>query len=289
MRPFYFIQLADPQFGMYANLSGKTEQEIAEYRARGNNVLASPKIEGFERETQLFGEAISEANRLRPDFLVTCGDIINDWSSQDQADEAHRIAAGLAPDIPMYWVSGNHDLAIGSLRPTPETLARYREVFGLYYYTFEREDVSFIVLNTTVMHAPDEVPEEWETQVHFLESELSAARMRGSTHIIVLSHHPFFLRSADEDVEGERHIVIPRERRWLVLDLFERYGVSAVFAGHWHRNNYARNGSMLMVASGSVGYPLGDDPSGYRVVRVYEDRIDHDYYGFGRGPTSVRL
>ena len=289
MRPFYFIQLADPQFGLYAALSGKTEKEVAEARARGNNVLASPKIEGFERETQLFGEAISEANRLRPSFVVTCGDIINDWSSQDQADEAHRIAAGLSPDIPMYWVSGNHDLAIDGLRPVPETLARYREVFGSDYYTFEREDVSFIVLNTTVIHTPDEVPGEWETQVHFLEGELSAARTRGSTHIIVLTHHPFFLRSPDEDVEVERPIVIPRERRRVVLDLLERYGASAVFAGHWHRNNYARLGNMLMVASGSVGYPLGADPSGYRVVRVYEDRIDHDYYGFGRGPTSVRL
>ena len=78
-QPFHFIQLADPQFGMYARLSGKTAEEIAEFRARGMNVALAPKIEGHETESRLFREAISEANRLRPDFVITCGDIVNYW------------------------------------------------------------------------------------------------------------------------------------------------------------------------------------------------------------------
>ena len=289
MEPFHFIQLADPQFGMYAHFSGKTEEEIAEYQAAGNNVRKAPKIEGFDRETELFGEAVSEANRLRPDFVVTCGDIVMDWDSQAQADEAHRIAGELNPGIPMNWVSGNHDLGLGGLRPTPETMARYRQVFGPDYYGFQHNGVSFVVINSTVMHAPEEVPGEWEAQLRFLEKELSAAQSRGSAHIVVFSHHPFFLRDPEEEVERERGLVLPLERRRAVLGLLKRYGVSAVFAGHWHRNNYARDGDMLMVATGSVGYPLGDDQSGYRVVRVYEDRIVHDYYGFGHGPESVQL
>ena len=289
MEPFHFIQLADPQFGMYAELSGLTEEEIAENLARGYKVQMAPKIEGFDRETELFEEAVSEANRLRPEFVVTCGDIVNDWDSKAEADEAHRIAAKLEPGIPMYWVSGNHDLGVGGVRPTPETMDRYRQVFGPDYYSFEHNGVSFVVVNSTVMHTPDEVPGEWEAQLRFLEEELSAAQRRGSGHIVVFSHHPFFVRDPEEDVESERGLVLPPERRRVVLGLMEKYEVSAVFAGHWHRNNYARYGEMLMVATGPVGYPLGNDPSGYRVVRVYEDRIAHDYYGFGRGPASIEL
>ncbi len=78
MTPFHFIQLADPQFGMFASLSGKTEEEITEFRRAGLTVRPAPKIEGFERETALFEKAIAEANRLRPDFVVTCGDMADD-------------------------------------------------------------------------------------------------------------------------------------------------------------------------------------------------------------------
>ena len=37
-----------------------------------------------------------------------------------------------------------------------------------------------------------------------------------------------------------------------------------------------------MVTSAAVGYPLGDDPSGFRTVRVYGDRIEHDYHALDR-------
>ena len=295
---FHFIQLADPQFGMYARLSGKTAEEIAEYRAGGMVVAPAPRTEGHETESRLFREAINEANRLRPDFVVVCGDIVQFWDKTELSDEALKIAAELDDGIPMYWVPGNHDLGVYStdpglrvgedfVRPTPETLSHYRDVFGPDYYSFHHKGVTFLVLNTAVMHTPDDVAEEWQAQLRFLERELSAARSAGSTHVIVLAHHPFFLRDAEEEVAEEHHLVIPLERRRVVLDLFRRYGVRAVFAGHWHRNNYAWDGDMEMVASGSVGYPLGEDPSGYRVVRVYEDRIAHDYYAFGAGPESV--
>lgn len=295
---FHFIQLADPQFGMYARLSGKTVEEIAEFRARGMNVAPSARTEGHETESRLFREAINEANRLRPDFVVTCGDIVQFWDKAELSDEALKIAAELDDGIPMYWVPGNHDLGVYStdpglrvgedfVRPTPETLSRYHDVFGPDYYSFQHKGVTFLALNTAVMHTPDDVLEEWGEQLRFLEGELAAAQSAGSTHVIVLTHHPLFLRDPEEEVAEERHLVIPLERRRVVLDLFRRYGVRAVFAGHWHRNNYARDGDMEMVASGSVGYPLGEDPSGYRVVRVYEDRIAHDYYAFGAGPDSV--
>ena len=63
-----------------------------------------------------------------------------------------------------------------------------------------------------------------------------------------------------------------------MIELLQAHRVDAVFAGHMHQNNYARDGGMLMIASGSVGYPLGTDPSGYRMVTVSNDGIDHRYH-----------
>ncbi len=82
---------------------------------------------------------------------------------------------------------------------------------------------------------------------------------------------------------------MPLERREPLLRLLRGADAKAVFAGHWHRNNYSYYGDMQVVVSGPVGYPLSDDPSGYRIVKVYPDRIEHDYYAFGNGPDSVIL
>lgn len=271
---------------MYASLSGRTDEEIEAFRRDGLKVLPAPKIEGFERETALFEKAIGEANRLRPDFVVTCGDMVDDPADRAQVDEVMRIAGMLDPGIPMHWVAGNHDVGGGNEPPTPETLAAYRDAFGPDYYAFQHKGVSFIVLNSKVLHEPEHVASELNAQLAFFESELQAARGRGSRHIIVFSHHPLFLRHPDE---AGQYFALALEQRRVVLDLCRRYGVSHVFAGHWHQNNYAADGGLNVIASAAVGYPLGDDPSGYRVVRVFEDRIEHDYYAFSAGPASVEM
>jgi len=290
VKPFHFIQLADPQIGMFASLSGKTEEEIAEFRRAGLRVLPAPKIEGFERETELFQQAITEANRLRPDFVVMCGDMVDDRTDQAQFDEVLRIADTLDAGIPMYWLPGNHDVGGGTEAPTPETLARYRQVFGPDYYAFQHRGVSFIVMNTAVLHLPEHTGSEMEAQLAFLEMELEAASRRESPHIVVFSHHAFFLRHPDEpDPPIAQRFALTRKQRRVVLQMCRKYGVSHVFAGHWHKNNYAADGGLQVITSAAVGYPLGDDPSGYRVVRVFEDRIEHDYYAFGEGPETVDL
>jgi hypothetical protein len=62
-----------------------------------------------------------------------------------------------------------------------------------------------------------------------------------------------------------------------VVELFRRHGVLATFCGHWHRNHLARDGDMVQVLTGAVGYPLGDDPSGIRVVRLTSAGVEHEY------------
>ena len=81
-------------------------------------------------------------------------------------------------------------------------------------------------------------------------------------------------------------MIIPKERRRVILELLKAHNVVAVFSGHWHRNVYGFDGEFQMVTSGPVGYPLGDDPSGIRIVKVFDDRIEHEYFGFEELPDS---
>jgi 3',5'-cyclic AMP phosphodiesterase CpdA len=280
---FFFIQLADPQFGMYASLSGLDDETLADYRRRGHNVEKTPRITGFARETALYESAIASANRLAPDFVITCGDMINDVDDPAQFDELQRITGKLGSRIPMHWVAGNHD--VGNV-VTAESLSGYRDRFGRDDYFFDHQGTRFVVLNSNIHFDPSQVPHEWERQQEFAEDALNEARRQSADHILVFVHHPPFLLRTDEE---DSSIVVPRAQRRVLLEIFHRHGVSAVFAGHWHRNVYGRDGDLEMVTTGSVGYPLGDDPSGLRVVKVYPDRIDHEYYALDAAPASVQL
>jgi hypothetical protein len=50
-----------------------------------------------------------------------------------------------------------------------------------------------------------------------------------------------------------------------------------VFAGHWHRNHIASDNGLDIVVTSALGYPLGNDPSGYRIVNVNDSTLDHNY------------
>src|ERR1700751_674411 len=117
--PWFFAVISDPQFGMYA------------------------KDSNFAQETANFEFAVANLNRLRPRFIVVCGDLVNRQGDADEIAEYKRILKEVDPSIPVYNVAGNHD--VGNV-PTPESLARYRRNFGEDYYTFSFGDFEGIVL-----------------------------------------------------------------------------------------------------------------------------------------------
>lgn len=265
--PFSFIHLSDPQFGMF--------------QTRGR-----APADGTFPETALYEKAVEAANRLRPAFVVVTGDLVQDPRSKEQHEELMRITNHLIEDVPIYLAPGNCD--VGNT-PTRASLQRYRDKFGDDNYSFDACGSHFVVLNSSVCADPSDVQEEWESIVEFLRRDLERSS-ESAAHTIVFMHHPLFAEDADEpDTPGPEVRVIPRERRMVILDILRRHNVSGVFSGHWHRNAYASDGRMLMVISGPVGFPLGDDPSGIRIVNVYDDRIEHQYYGMYDLPDSVEM
>jgi predicted phosphodiesterase len=100
----------------------------------------------------------------------------------------------------------------------------------------------------------------------------------------VFQHHPWFLKSADEP---DQYYNLPLATRRAYLDLFRESGVSHVFAGHYHRNAFARDGDLEMVTTGPVGKPLGQDSSGFRIVFVDGKRVSHRYFALDSMPVGV--
>ena len=272
-----FVFLADMQLGAYASFSGMSADDVVAYAARGMRVHEGPTVDGFEWDAERYAEAIAAANALRPSFVVMGGDMVDDPASEAQLETVLRITAGLDNAIKMFWVPGNHDIAADTVHPTPHSIEKYREAFGPDYYSFERGDTRYVVMNTVVIDRPEHVPSELEEQLSWLEFEVVRSREQG-LQVILFGHHPLFLQSADEE---DCYWNIPMERRRVLLDLIRRVGIKHAFAGHWHRNSLARAGDFEMVTSGPVGYPLGDDPSGFRIVTVEQNGVRHRYSALG--------
>jgi 3',5'-cyclic AMP phosphodiesterase CpdA len=253
---YFFIQLADTQFGMFT------------------------ADRDFAQETANYEFVVANINRLRPRFVVICGDLINKVGDPAQTAEYLRITAKIDKSIPVHAVPGNHD--VGN-EPTPETLAYYRQHFGPDHYSFVQGSLHGIVLDSGVISAPAKVQSEAAEQEAWLKAELGKARAAGARHTVVFQHHSWFLEKADEPTQ---YFNIPIEQRRLYLDLLKAAGVRYIFAGHYHRNALGRDGDLEMITNGPVGQPLGTDPSGIRIVTVKDSGLEHRYYTLGNIPNQ---
>jgi len=257
--PFFFIQLTDPQFGMFTENTN------------------------FTQETVNFEFAAATVNRLKPAFVIITGDLVHKPGDSEQIAEYRRIAGKIDPSIPVYDVAGNHDV---ENVPTPESIAAYTNRFGPDHYTFRHGGFVGIVLNSSLIHSPQKAMAHLEAQERWLEAELEKARAEKAKHIVVFQHHPWCLSSA---TEKDEYFNIPLERRTRYFALFHKYGVNYAFCGHYHRNALARDGALEIITTGPVGKPLGKDESGIRVAIVRDDRIEHRYYQFGEIPNLIEL
>jgi serine/threonine-protein phosphatase CPPED1 len=257
--PLFFMQLTDPQFGMWTSDAD------------------------FQQETANFAFAVASANRLRPAFVIVTGDLLNKSGDKAQADEYLRIAATLDRSIPLYHVPGNHDLGND---PSAASIAAYVARFGPDHYTFRCGPVLGIVLNSCLIKSPQHATQEAAEQDAWLRTELPQARQAQIPHVIVFQHHPWF---SDTIEEPDAYDNLPLQTRREYLDLLRDSGVTHLFAGHYHANCITRHGSLELVATGAIGKPLRNDVSGLRIVIVRDTGIEHRYYHLGEIPNRIEL
>lgn len=101
-------------------------------------------LTGGEREG-IFDVAIEQLNLLRPELILSVGDLIEggttdraqlerEWNSFDQRADRARA--------PVFYTGGNHDLT------NPEMWALWEERYGRRYYHFVYKDTLFLIMDT---------------------------------------------------------------------------------------------------------------------------------------------
>ena len=113
--PFFFMQLADTQYGFWK------------------------QNQSWEEERDLARQTIAHINRLKPAFVVVCGDIVNAWPDseekvqKDQFNDFKEDFQAIDESIPLVCVCGNHD--VGNT-PTRATIKQYTDQLGDDYLRF---------------------------------------------------------------------------------------------------------------------------------------------------------
>ena len=239
---FTFVQLTDMQMGMIS------------------------KNENTEAEERLYRLAIDEVNKLNPKFVVITGDFVNQRTDTHQIKAFKRITSFINPKIPVYLIPGNHD--VGS-KPTSETMNFYFNNYPTDKFNFRCKGVQLIGMNSNLISSG--ITAEID-QLEWLKKTLSANSK--ATLKIIFTHHPFFITDIHEK---DSYSNIPLAKRMEYMQLFKENGVRYIFAGHYHNNAEANYQEIEMITTSAVGKQLGKAKSGFRVVTVYKDRVNHRY------------
>jgi Icc-related predicted phosphoesterase len=282
---FFFIQMADTQFGMFYDVDQGTNK--------------------CEPEVELTDKAIAKINLLRPLFCVMCGDLTqvgpdgggryNKVGTKELYDEQVNIYKSqmekIDQSIPLICVCGNHDI---ENVPNVYTLNKYVENFGKDYFSFWAGGCRFLVLNSTLLLKPENAPEQYKLQNEWLDKELEllGSDSNTATHTILFMHHPPALNDINEKDEyynPQSPINFPKEIRLPFLERFSKAGICAIFAGHYHRNAYVKYKDLEIVTTSAVGFQLGKDKSGFAIVKIFQDKIEHQYYPLDEILSSINL
>ena len=164
---------------------------------------------GGEAQYQVGRQMAAVRSRSPFDLVLMLGDNLYRRASPEVYASAFErpYAALLADDVKFVAVLGNHD--------SPESVSYPAwNMNGQRYFTFTRNHVRFLALDTNVLDAK---------QLEWLEQTLTASHEPWK---IAYFHHPIYSN-------GKRH-GSNVELRVRLEPLFLRHGVQVVFSGHDH-------------------------------------------------------
>lgn len=221
-----------------------------------------------------------------PVFGVACGDIMYD----DLAlyPEYERAVRGMG--IPFFQVLGNHDLVQTSA--TDEgAAATFGRHFGPTYYSFDRGEVHYVVLDDVFWYGRGYLGHLEQRQLTWLAADL--ARVEPGRTVVALLHIPALstrnTRNGGAPDTGES--VTNREALYRLLEPYAAYAIS----GHTHEHERHGDGGVRHHVTGTVcgAWWSGDicwdgTPNGYAVYDVRGGELRWRYKATGR-PAGHQL
>ncbi|MCF8374446.1 MAG: metallophosphoesterase [Bacteroidales bacterium] len=245
-----------------------------------------------------FQKAIGKVNEMKPDFVITGGDLIMDALGQSygKSDSLYNLYIENQKSfaMPVYNTMGNHEVhgwyeSSKADRNHPEFGEKmFEKRIGPRHLSFDHKGWHFIILDSV---EEDEKGNAYfgfidSLQMEWLKADL--AKIAKETPIIVSTHIPFI--TAETQIENGP--MAPVENGWVVnnskevLSLFENHNLKLVLQGHLHifEDIYIRG--IHFVTGGAVsaawwGGPYNGTEEGFVQVHISGNELKIDYVDYG--------
>lgn len=253
---------------------------------------ADPQLK-YEKDIPQLLEAADDLNALldkypdMPFHGLGCGDIVGD------SHHLYDTIKGMlqTTKIPFYQSIGNHDMNFNN-RSNAKAESIFEKEFGPHYYSFNRGEVHYVVLNNVFYLGTDYfyigyLPEE---QLSWLEKDLSYVP-HGKT-VVVVMHIPSAL-----DEENLKKFSIAKSTQstanknalYKILQPYQAH----ILSGHLHTNNnmviapnlFEHNVSSVGGAFFQGPYAWDGTPKGYLVFEVDGSNLTWYYKSLGQDKT----
>ena len=269
------------------------------------------EFESRRVQTQRAGIALQQVADIGADLVIHMGDLVQEYPETPDFKRAMLEARDQirACNIDPHYVAGNHDIGdktdptMPTHAATAESLAFFHDRFGPSWYSFERDNCHFIVLNSQILNS--KLPEA-DAQWQWFESDLAAHQ---NQRLFLFFHLPLYLWDKNEPGLGHYDNISPPDRNRL-LALIEKYGIELLFAAHVHYPFYDKIGKTRYFIAPSASFTRpgfghlyasapppeqGRDDTGklgFYLLRIRADHTDIHFIrtkGETKRPTRDRL
>jgi len=186
------------------------------------------------RRPGVFQDAVAKLNRLRPEFVMSVGDLIEGYTDDSLAVAVQwRAFDGVVGplEVPFFALPGNHDISNDMMR------RQWRARYGAAFYTFTYKGALFIVMDSN----DGDGVEIGERQVGHIRKVLR--RHADARWTFVFMHHPLWRAP---------------ESGWDRVEAALAGRPHTVLAGHTHRYEQERRagGQYMILGTTGGGSPL---------------------------------
>ncbi|HAM98757.1 MAG TPA: metallophosphoesterase [Marinilabiliales bacterium] len=249
------------------------------------------------RAVEGFRQAMDSVNKLRPDFVITGGDLIMDALGQSygRADSLYQLYQQESKHLqmPVYNTMGNHEIyGIYTESNADPNHPEYGEQMfekrlGKSYYAFEHKGWKFMVLNSIEdTHKSGYIGLLDAPQLEWIKTELATTDT--SQPLVIATHIPFvsayMQKFEGSTLASDSSLVVANSKQ--VLDLFAHHNLKLVLQGHLHILESIYIDGITFITGGAVcarwwaGPYLGTE-EGFLKLTVKGDNFDWKYVDYG--------
>ncbi|MFO7882599.1 MAG: metallophosphoesterase [Kosmotogaceae bacterium] len=213
---------------------------------------------------------------IKPSFVIALGDIgasIRDIENEKGVEQLETVKNYLDIEgADIYYAVGNHEVD----KTDPNPTGVYQKVFGPRYYSFNRNEVHFIVLDLHEIINNDFTYTIDEKQLKWLEAELKYVDKR--TPIVVFSHEPIC------DIENT-----PNNKK--LMELLTTLKINAHISGHLHHMAVLQEEPFPVITCGAVCGAWWEGPSptgeefGYTLFTLDRGVPNYGYFLLDKEPS----